>query len=202
MQGCQERVTQAIAPGLKNPAQDNQRIFRAILLTMSRPGTVTVLGNWPKPPASLHPAATAVCLALADMDTPLWLGPAAPGDAQTYLRFHCGSPLVTRAEDALFAVIPDGHALPDLARFNPGTLEYPDRSATLIIQIRSMEVGCGVRLSGPGIKDEVRLAVDGLHTDFWQAMQWNSRRFPLGFDTILATETEIVSLPRTVRVGV
>jgi alpha-D-ribose 1-methylphosphonate 5-triphosphate synthase subunit PhnH len=202
MHGCQERVTGTIAPGLKNPPQDNQRIFRAILLTMSRPGTVTALGNWPQPPASLHPAATAVCLALADMDTPLWLGPSAPADARTYLRFHCGSPLVDREDDAVFAIITDGHALPDLALFCAGTPEYPDRSATVIIQVRSIEVGCGVRLSGPGIPDEVRLAVDGLHTDFWQAMQWNSRRYPLGFDTILATKTEIVSLPRTVRVGV
>jgi len=202
MQGCQERAPRAIAPGLRNPASDNQRIFRAILLTMSRPGTVTVLGSWPKPPASLHPATTAVCLALADIDTPLWLGPAAPGDARTYLRFHCGSPLAAREEDAVFAVVINGNELPDLSRFHPGTPEYPDRSATLIIQVRAIEVGRGVRLTGPGIPDEVRLAVDGLHADFWQTMQRNSRRFPLGFDTILATETEIVSLPRTVQVGV
>lgn len=191
-----------VTQGLKNPAQDNQRIFRAILLTMSRPGTVTVLGNWPKPPSQLHPAAAAVCLALADVDTPIWLSPDAPVDIQTYLRFHCGSTIVTREDTSDFAVILDGNTLPDLTRFNPGTLEYPDKSSTLIIQVNSIGVGSGITLTGPGIKDETQINVGGLNTDFWHLLQQNNRRFPLGYDVILATSTEIVSLPRTVQVGV
>ena len=186
----------------RDPAHDNQRIFRAILLTMSHPGTVTVLGNWPKPPKGLHPAAAAVCLALVDMDTPLWIGPTAPADLQTYLRFHCGCPTARKPGNAAFGLILDGNTLPDLDQFNPGELEYPDRSATLIIQVKSMDVGKGIRLTGPGIQGDTLLHVDGLHTDFWQALQRNSQRFPLGFDVILATQTEIVSLPRTVRVGI
>ncbi|WP_316896381.1 phosphonate C-P lyase system protein PhnH [Pseudodesulfovibrio indicus] len=186
----------------RDPAHDNQRIFRAILLTMSHPGTVTVLGNWPKPPKGLHPAAAAVCLALVDMDTPLWTGAAAPLDIQTYLRFHCGCAIARKPVNAAFGLILDGFELPDLDAFNPGDLEYPDRSATLIIQVRSMDVGRGIRLSGPGIQGETRLHVDGLNADFWLALQRNGRRFPLGYDVILATKTEIVSLPRTVRVGI
>ena len=186
----------------RDPALENQRIFRAILLTMSRPGTVTVLGNWPRPPQDLHPAAAAVCLALVDMDTPLWLGRSAPGDIQTYLRFHCGCPVTRRPESAAFGLILDGLELPDLGLFHPGELEYPDRSATLIIQVRAMNVGRGIPLSGPGIQGETRLHVDGLNPDFWRMLQRNARRFPLGFDVILATQTEIVSLPRTIQVGI
>jgi alpha-D-ribose 1-methylphosphonate 5-triphosphate synthase subunit PhnH len=193
---------ETVSPGLKDPVHDNHRIFRAILLTMSRPGTVTVLGNWPKPPQGLHPAAAAVCLALADADTAIWLDREAPGDIRTYLRFHCGAEITGEARRAAFAVILDGNALPDLSRFNPGQLEYPDRSATLIIQVESIHVGHGVTLSGPGIQSETRVGIGGLHYDFWQAMQRNGSRFPLGYDVILATPTEIVALPRTVRVGV
>jgi len=189
-------------PGQGDPAHDNQRIFRAILLTMSRPGTVTVLGNWPRPPKGLHPAAAAVCLALVDMDTPLWMEPDAPGGIETYLRFHCGCPVARAPENGAFALILDGYKLPDLNRFNPGDIEYPDRSATLIIQVASMDVGRGVQLSGPGIQGATRLHADGLDAGFWQALQRNNNRFPLGFDVILATETEIVSLPRTVQVGI
>ena len=185
-----------------DPAHDNQRIFRAILLTMSRPGTVTVLGNWPKPPKGLHPAAAAVCLALVDMDTPLWVGPGTPIDIQTYLRFHCGCSIPRTPENGSFGLILDGAELPDLDQFHPGDIEYPDRSATLIIQVKSIDVGRGVTLSGPGIKGNTQLHVEGLHIDFWQALQQNSRRFPLGYDVILTTETEIVSLPRTVQVGI
>lgn len=186
----------------RDPAHDNQRIFRAILLTMSHPGTVTVLGNWPKPPKGLHPAAAAVCLALVDMDTPLWIGPSAPLDIQTYLRFHCGCSIPRKPESATFGLILDGLDLPDLSMFNPGELEYPDRSATLIIQVRSLNVGRGIPLSGPGIQGETKLHADGLNPEFWRSLQRNNRRFPLGFDVILATKTEIVSLPRTVQVGI
>ncbi|XXJ21613.1 phosphonate C-P lyase system protein PhnH [Desulfovibrio caledoniensis] len=186
----------------REPALENQRIFRAILLTMSHPGTVTVLGNWPQPPKGLHPAAAAVCLALVDMDTPLWIGPSGPLDIQTYLRFHCGCTVCRKPENAAFGLILDGQELPDLGLFHPGDLEYPDRSATLIIQVKALNVGRGVPLSGPGINGETRLHVDGLNPDFWRSLQRNGRRFPLGFDVILATQTEIVSLPRTIQVGI
>lgn len=185
-----------------DPAHENQRIFRAILLTMSRPGTVTVLGNWPKPPKGMHPAAAAVCLALVDMDTPLWIDPAAPSDIQTFLRFQCGCPIPKEPGKGSFGLILDGNKLPDLDKFHPGDIEYPDRSATLIIQVESINVGHGVTLTGPGINGDTQLQVKGLHTDFWQILQQNNRRFPLGYDVILTTETEIVSLPRTVQVEI
>ena len=195
MHGHMETVT----PGLGNPVLDSQRIFRAVLLTMSRPGTVTVLGNWPDAPRPLRPAAAAVCLALADLDTTIWLGDTPPADVSTYLRFHCGCPVVSTQEEARFAVIMDGTRLPDLTRFNPGHQEYPDRSATLIIQVNRMEVGNGVRLTGPGIKHEMLLNVVGLEDRFWTALKANHARYPLGYDVILATDTEIASLPRSVK---
>lgn len=190
------------SPGQGDPALNNQRIFRAILLTMSHPGTVTALGNWPNPPNGLHPATAAVCLALVDMDTPLWLGPDTPTDVSTYLRFHSGCPVTGEQEECAFGLILNGHELPDLARFSPGEIKHPDRSATVIIQVSSIDVGRGVRLNGPGIHDATQLHVDGLHLDFWQALKQNNRRFPLGYDVILTTETEIVSLPRTVQVEI
>lgn len=198
----EERVIDMASRGERCPAHDNQRIFRAVLLTMSRPGTVTVLGNWPNPPKGLHPAAASVCLTLVDMDTPLWLGEAPPRDIQTYLRFHCGCPVVDNQHRGAFGLVLDGNELPDFTRFNLGDLEYPDRSATVIIQVKAIHVGRGVQLTGPGIDGLTRLTVDGLHSDFWQALQHNSRLFPLGMDIILATQTEIVSLPRTVQVGI
>ncbi|QGY39203.1 phosphonate C-P lyase system protein PhnH [Pseudodesulfovibrio cashew] len=194
--------TETVSPGLESPVMDSQRIFRAVLATMARPGTVTVLGNWPDPPRPLRPAAASVCLALADLDTPMWLGENPPAEVSTYLRFHCGCPVVQDQESAGFALVLDGTRLPDLSRFNPGHQEYPDRSTTVIIQVNRLEVGSGVRLTGPGIKDEMRLGVVGLEENFWTEMGRNHARYPLGYDVILATDTEIASLPRSVRVEV
>jgi len=198
MQGyAAETITQT--PG--NPAYDNQKIFRAILQTMSRPGTITRLGNLPTPPAGLHPAAAAVCLTLLDLDTPLWMGACPAKDILTYLRFQCGCPVSVKQDEADFGLILDGTDLPELDRFHPGDIEYPDRSATLIIQVKSFSQGQRLNLSGPGINGKTILQGDGLAAEFRQAMIKNNRRFPLGYDVILTTETEIVSLPRTVQVG-
>lgn len=191
-----------VGQGFSNPPIDNQRTFRAILMTMSRPGSVTVLGNWTQPPKKLHPATAAVCMTLVDMDTPLWLGKGTPRDVQTYLRFHCGCPVVRKQENGAFGLILDGTALPDMKGFNAGDLEYPDRSATVIIQVSAINVGTGVRLTGPGIKEETRLHVEGVDSEFWTLLKENNSRFPLGYDVILATPNEIVSLPRSVQVEV
>ncbi len=185
-----------------DPALDNQRIFRAILLTMSRPGTVTTLGNLPGHPGGLHPASAAVCMALVDMDSPLWISPDASEDVATHLKFYCGCPVIRKQEECSFGLVLNGLDLPDLERFNPGEAEYPDRSATLIIQVASIEVGHGVRLGGPGINGQTLLNITGLQADFWESMQQNRQRFPLGYDVILTTETEIVSLPRSVQVEI
>lgn len=198
----QEAATHSHSPVLRHPAQDNQRIFRAILMTMSRPGTITVLGNWPQSPKNLHPATAAVCLALVDMDTPLWIGRNPSEELVSYLRFQCGTTIVTEPREASFAVILNGNDLPDLSAFHPSDPEYPDRSATLIIQVRSIELGHGVGLTGPGIEDRTRLQVGGLRPEFWPAFQANAASFPLGYDVILCAGTEIVSLPRTVQVEV
>ena len=48
----------------------------------------------------------------------------------------------------------------------------------------------------------MQIEVGGLHPDFWQDFRQNNQNFPLGLDVILATPTEIVSLPRTVQVEV
>lgn len=191
-----------ISPGLPDPTLDSQRIFRAVLLTMSRPGTVTVLGERLKAPAPLMPAAAAVCLALADMDTPVWLGESPSPEMLAYLRFHCGCPVTSDPSAAAFAVLEDGKRLPDLNIFSKGHQEYPDRAATLIIQVRDIRIGSGVRLTGPGIKSEVRIKVAGLHPEFWNEFQDNHACFPMGYDVILAAHNEIASLPRSVKVEV
>lgn len=188
-------------PGFGDPVFDSQAVFRALLHAMSRPGMVNTLDIDLAPPAPLSPAAAAVCLTLADLDTPVWVTPGTPGNALSYLRFHCGCPMVENPAHAAFALITDGDHLPDLTRFSLGTQEYPDRSATLIIQVSGLEAvrTGGVRLTGPGIESMNRLAVRGLSDDFWAAFAANHQQYPLGWDVVFATEDRIASLPRSTR---
>jgi alpha-D-ribose 1-methylphosphonate 5-triphosphate synthase subunit PhnH len=185
-----------LAPGFAEPVLDSQRTFRAVLEAMARPGTVCRLDRIPAAPEPLAPAAAAICLALVDLDTPLWLD-AAAAPAAAYLRFHCGCPIPEEPESAVFALLADAGHLPSLERFAAGDADYPDRSATLILQVAGLTAGEGRRLSGPGIDGAARLAIAGLDDAFWPAWTANRARFPLGFDVVLAAGERLAALPRT-----
>ena len=188
-----------LAPGFAEPVLDSQRTFRAVLEAMSRPGTVCRLDRKPAAPPPLSPASAAVCLALVDLDTPLWLDDAAV-EAGAYLRFHCGCPVVDETGAAAFALLADARRLPPLDRFRAGDPEYPDRSATLIIQVAELRAGEGRKLTGPGIDGVARLGVAGLDDAFWPAWAANRARFPLGLDVVLAAGDRLAALPRTTRI--
>ena len=91
--------------GLAEPVLGSQQIFRAVLDTMSHPGRVVSVPPPLETPAPLWPATASICLTLVDGETSVWLDAAARrADVIEYLRFHCGCPIVTEAEDARFAV--------------------------------------------------------------------------------------------------
>lgn len=192
-------------PGLADPVLDSQRIFRSVLEAMSHPGRIVSLAAESSRGAStggsLQPATLAICLALVDLETPLWVD--APGrtpEVTEHLRFHCGCPIVDEPERARFAVVVDPEAMPDLDRFDPGTDEYPDRSATIIVQARRLAPGAGRRLTGPGVASEHRLEADGLPARFWASLRANHDRFPRGVDVLLTAGPALAALPRTTRV--
>lgn len=95
-------------PGLADPVLDSQRIFRSVLVAMAHPGRVVVVAGPAEPPHPVHRAAAAVCLALVDMETPLWLDPVTrTAEVLEGLRFHCGCPIVEEPRSARFALIVD-----------------------------------------------------------------------------------------------
>jgi alpha-D-ribose 1-methylphosphonate 5-triphosphate synthase subunit PhnH len=188
-------------PGLADPTLDSQRAFRSVLDAMSHPGRIVELTGAIQAPAPLHPATALVCLALLDLDTPLWLdGAASRPEVREWLRFHCGVPLVGRPQGASFALLADPLEMPPLADFDGGTAEHPDRSATLVIQVQALLGGTGRRLTGPGIEREARLDVVGVPDAFWTGLDANHALFPRGVDVVASAGRVIAALPRTTRV--
>lgn len=187
-----------LAPGFNDPQLDAQRVFRQLLQAMSRPGQIVPLDRLPEAPQPLSPAAAAVALTLFDLDSPIWLSDDLRAAAADYLAFHTGAPLDADLGSAGFVLIADGAALPDLSRIDLGDPEYPERAATLIIQVERMRIAPGRRLRGPGILGHVDIQVDGLADGFWDALRLNQKRFPLGFDAFLVAGEAVLGLPRTV----
>jgi len=193
----------AQAQGFREPVDAAQRHFRAVLDAMGRPGLpVRLAGELPAPPTGMTAASFALALSLVDYETPVWLGEGLDGPAVVAaLRFHCGCPLAGDPQNAAFALIGSLSAALPLERFAIGTPEYPDRSATLIVQVASFEGGPAARLSGPGIEVARLLHVAGAPAAFWPALAMNHALFPQGVDLLLADADRVVGLPRSTAVA-
>ena len=182
------------APGFSDPVFDAQSVFRTALTALSEPGRVLTL------PSSLGiDAAPALLLALADHDTPIWLDGTASKFA-AYLRFHTGAEIVDDSTAARFAMIGSGTLCPPLGRFEPGSPDYPDRSATLIVEVEALVEGGDWTLSGPGIPTSRTLSVGGLPTDFLSQWADNHGSYPQGVDLFLTCGSQLAGLPRSTRV--
>jgi len=192
-------AAQTLAPGLPDPVFNSQRVFRAVLDAFARPGSIHEIVLSVPSPAPLKPGTAAIALTLADFETPVWLQPQERGPAD-YLRFHCGCPIVADMAAARFAIVADAHSLPPLSSFNAGDISYPDRSATLIVQVDALAARAGVKLRGPGIREHALLHVGGLPPRFWSEWRENAALFPRGVDVILIAGERIAALARTTQV--
>jgi alpha-D-ribose 1-methylphosphonate 5-triphosphate synthase subunit PhnH len=187
-----------IAPGLADPSHDAQRLFRAVLDAFSHPGRIVALPDAPPGVGPLSAAATAFVLTLVDRDTPLFLAPAfdvAP--VRELVRFHTGASIVSREADALFALLTPNR-MPLLDGFAIGSDPYPDRSATLVVELPRLTGGTPRSLRGPGIAAHAEIAVAGLPDPFWTEWAANHALFPCGVDVVLTAGAGLLALPRSI----
>ncbi|MEE2995861.1 MAG: phosphonate C-P lyase system protein PhnH [Pseudomonadota bacterium] len=191
--------TANLQPGFENPVLDAQATFRAALVAFSLPGKRQRFDRLSDVPAPLTTATAAFILMLADLDTPVWLDPGADvQQVQDYLRFHCGCPLMAKPEEADFAIVTDSGTAPRLGEFAQDNELFPDRSATVIFQVSSLDAGQKVKAHGPGIKSEIEIQAKGLPNWFWQDWAVNAACYPLGIDVLLTCGDEAIGLPRSV----
>jgi alpha-D-ribose 1-methylphosphonate 5-triphosphate synthase subunit PhnH len=186
-------VTGALGGGFADASTDAARAFRSVMQAMARPGRIeTVAGAAPPPPLSV--AAGVLLLTLADADTPVFLaGEADRAELRDWLRFHTGAPLCGPAS-CVFAV-GRWEALRPLETYRIGTPDYPDRSATLIVEMEALEAR-GAGLTGPGISGDAALSLPEP-----EAFRANAARFPLGLDFCFTCGSRLAALPRTTRVA-
>ena len=190
----------ATTPGFVDRVHDAQHTFRAVLEAMSRPGCVKSIDINLEPPKGLSMAAAAVCLTLLDLEVRVWLQPGFPQISQDWLMFHTGCRLTDNLEQADFALIWDVNHLPDLAKFNLGTPDYPEASTTLLMQVENLNRGMAVTLQGPGILEEITVSPQA-PLAFWRQWRENHRLYPLGVDVVWLSGNQVLGLPRSVRVG-
>ena len=192
----------SLAPAFAEPVLEAQSSFRAVMRAMSRPGLVQVLHHDLSPPAPLSGGAAALALTLFDYETPVWLDRslARADDVSHWLRFHTGAPMTSDPQQAAFALIADAAKAPEFTSFAPGTPDYPDRGATLILQVDSLSEGHSMVLKGPGIDGMQTMAAGSLPDDFIGRMTENRALFPRGVDVLLLTDHAVAAIPRSTRI--
>lgn len=102
--------------------------------------------------------------------------------------------------DYVFAIADTEARVSAFSSLRGGTLAYPDDAATLIVPAR-FGFGSGLRLSGPGVKGSVTIAVDSIDPSFWQ-VRADAIRYPLGWDLYLVDGDRIIGLPRSTKIEV
>ncbi|MFG1345452.1 phosphonate C-P lyase system protein PhnH [Xanthobacter autotrophicus DSM 431] len=189
----------ALAAGFADPVHDAQRAFSALMWAMAQPGLPVPLSSELAPPAPLSPEMAAAALALLDYETPVFLDRALAAHPQVaaFLRFHTGAPLAAEPAGARFALIGDPAGLADFSAFAQGEPDYPDRSATLLVQVETLGAGA-LALEGPGIKGRRAFAAAPLPADFDRRLAANRMLYPLGVDLFLIAPGAVAGLPRSV----
>ncbi|APG94254.1 phosphonate C-P lyase system protein PhnH [Sinorhizobium americanum] len=192
--------SQIYAGAFADPVFAAQSVFRTLMDSFARPGTIGRLSTQSSPPSPLGNASGAVALTLCDQDTAVWLSPAlAKSAVSQWIAFHTGACVTEAKDEARFAFFEKGAAVPGFDQFALGTQEYPDRSTTLVVEVEALTGGQPLVARGPGIKTEIVVAPKGLpdvFLDFWTA---NRAIFPRGIDLVLTAEDSVLCLPRTTK---
>lgn len=193
-----------------DPVFDSQRHYRSILDCMARPGKIQALDRVAlNPPPGLNAASVLVALALIDGEVSFHCVHEEHGES-AYLAANTRS--AQAALDRADFVFAHGSDAPEfLESINCGTLDYPDTSATLILQLQAashepLPGALRFKLEGPGVDGAAVLFVRGLHPDLLSAILARNAEFPLGIDTILTFTSDaggpcVAGLPRATRIS-
>jgi alpha-D-ribose 1-methylphosphonate 5-triphosphate synthase subunit PhnH len=200
---------QDMAPGFADSTAQSQLVFRCALDALARPGTPVSLpaAALVSPTFGTHDAAASVLLALLDQDCALWLSPTlANGPAAAWLRFHTGCRVEQDCSKADFVWATSIAELPPLQRLRQGSAEYPDQSATCVVEVTAWRVAAetevdAVTLRGPGVRDVLTLAVDGMDANFVQQHHAMQAHAPCGIDMFFCAGDAVLGFPRSVRLN-
>ena len=194
---------QRVRPGFADLTLGSQVVFRLALQALSLPARIIELPSVAQLPAQGQPASALLLLALLDSDCTVWLSESLTGsDTETWLRFHTGCRVVREPGVARFLWLAAGDPWPALADLDSGSDEYPDQSATCVVEVLGMgnTAGKSYTFRGPGISSEQTLCVAGLPVDFVDQWGANGDVFPRGVDVFLCAGVQLVGLPRSTRI--
>lgn len=174
-----------------DPVHDTQSCFRALVSTMSRPGTTA------ETPVS--PADHAVLATLVDHEVTCHT---TDEEIRSALADQGRLTAAERSDaDIVHAPTP---ADADAAALTQGSLKEPSNGATVVYRVAELtpdpeagDADVTVEIRGPGVPGTRRLGIDGLPEAEAAALVSAQEPYPRGVDAVFATEDRIAALPRS-----
>jgi alpha-D-ribose 1-methylphosphonate 5-triphosphate synthase subunit PhnH len=185
---------------------DAQQDFRVLLEAMARPGKICRLeGAAVDPPAGLHRTTSLAAFALLNGDTRFYVCNDVDGQMGTYLRENTGAEMTTM-EKADYVFCSGDYDMNCISQFKRGTLQEPEDSATVFIDLEDIAESGGVGdvrivLQGPGVETEKVLFLRKVQASlFWSVSEINDE-FPIGIDLFLTDAGgRVIAIPRSCHV--
>lgn len=189
-----------VKPGFSDPVYEAQRVFQLLQEAMAQPGVPVELDPVPVV-APLNAASMAICLAMLDGETPLWLDKAARlKRLEQHLLYHCDCILVDDPGEARYAVASGPTASPPLSRCGPID-EETGEGTILVIQVPSLTgAESGVSLAVDGAPPRP-LGIVGLPEDFWRQPGLEMGAFDRQVDLVFTHGSELLALPRSIQIS-
>jgi alpha-D-ribose 1-methylphosphonate 5-triphosphate synthase subunit PhnH len=174
-----------LSPVLTPRGAREQQTFRVLLNAMARPGSISQL---PVPEQPSQSRLLAVAEALVDHEVTFAALPERPDLVDAVLRLTGSRVASLETADYVFC---EGATLAEaLARVKDGTLEYPDRSATLVCEVQDVHEPTSdyIELSGPGINGSIRVHVHGFEPEARAAFAERNAMPPTGVDVVFVSK--------------
>lgn len=177
---------------------ETQKTFRILMNSMASPGELFCTDQT----EDMLPLTIRICETLIDHEVSFSVvGEKVEETFINEIAFRTGAEYVD-ATQAMYVIVCGGSSAGAIQNLNPGTLEYPERGATVIYMVDNLAATGGVPLllSGPGIKEPFITTIDGVAKDEFKLLQQINSEYPLGIDAIFCDEKQVLSLPRTTSV--
>ena len=182
---------------------DLQQVYRKLLHSMSRPGTISLIEQETTKVDVDFGCANSLMLSamvLLDAEVTFHVLSENRRDLIGKISEYTSARFVPLQEADFIIVLQEDEEteiLKAMAQCKIGNLIDPQQSATWIIETPILSNAGSLLLTGPGIETEAHLST-GQSSRFWQARDSRIKEYPMGIDLIFADgSSQIACLPRT-----
>ncbi|CAN5709368.1 phosphonate C-P lyase system protein PhnH [soil metagenome] len=201
----------AATAALLDTIRSDQQTFRTALNALANPGRVDLLATASRsdaPKLNGNRFTGPFLMALLDHEVTFAVEPGP--DAGAFAAF-----ILKRSRASIVSADRADFILADASRLDPqlplelrvGSFDYPDDSATLIVQVPTLDQETAndltISIEGPGIPGRRVVKLSGISAELLAARDRANAHYPLGIDLIVIDqEGRIIGLPRTTQVTI